>query len=392
MEPQMKLAALSGGRRARSWVGACVLIQLAIALLLLAGASPARAAEPSTRAGDTPLFAYYYIWFNPTSWNRAKTDYPLLGRYSSDEREVMRQHIRWAKQTGINGFIVSWKSTETLDRRLRKLVDVAEDERFNLAIIYQGLDFAREPLPAERVANDLDFFISHFAERRPFRGLDKPVVIWSGTWRFSRDEIALVTEPRRDRLLLLASERDLEGWERVGDLVDGNGYYWSSVNPDTFPDYEERLAAMGAAVHAKHGLWFAPAAPGFDALLVGGTTIVERKGGDTLRRQYDAALSSSPDAVGLISWNEFSENSHMEPSEKYGARYLEVLADIRGATPPKVQAFDSSEPASTARSYGPPVIGAALIIVLGVLFMSFRRRRRLATPRALSDSFPSRSR
>jgi hypothetical protein len=374
MEPQVKLAVLCGRRRAVSWLGACLLAQIAIALPLLAGASPANAAESSARAGEVPLFAYYYIWFNPTSWNRAKTDYPLLGRYSSDEREVMRQHIRWAKQSGINGFIVSWKSTETLDRRLRKLVDVAEDERFNLAIIYQGLDFAREPLAVERVASDLDFFISHFAKRRPFRALKKPVVVWSGTWRFSRDEIAFVTESRRDRLLLLASERGLAGYERVGDLVDGNAYYWSSVNPDTFPGYEERLARMGAAVHAKDGLWFAPAAPGFDALLVGGTTIVERKGGDTLRREYNAALSSSPDAVGLISWNEFSENSHIEPSEKYGARYLEVLADIRGATPPKVEVFDSSEPASTARSYGPPVIGAALIVLVVALLMGLRRR------------------
>jgi MYXO-CTERM domain-containing protein len=358
--------------------------------VFFAAPSRAQAAAPSKSAGDVPVFAYYYIWFNPTSWNRAKTDYPLLGRYSSDEREVMRQHIRWAKQTGINGFIVSWKSTEILNRRLRKLVDVAEDENFNLGIIYQGLDFARDPLPVDRVASDLDFFTSHFAKRRAFRALRKPVVVWSGTWDFSRDEIATVTQSRRDKLLILASERDLEGYERIGDLVDGDAYYWSSVNPDTFPGYEKRLASIGNAVHAKDGLWFAPAAPGFDALLVGGSTIVERKGGDTLRREYNAALSSSPDAIGLISWNEFSENSHVEPSEKYGARYLEVLADIRDAEAPKVQSFDSSEPASTARSYGPPVIGAALVLVLVTLFLGLRRRRRIASPE-LSGSFPSRS-
>ena len=36
-----------------------------------------------------PLLAYYYIWFDPGSWNRAKVDYPLLGRYSSDDKKVM---------------------------------------------------------------------------------------------------------------------------------------------------------------------------------------------------------------------------------------------------------------------------------------------------------------
>jgi hypothetical protein len=383
MESQMNArAGFMQDRPVSSRVAAVIAATLVVVAALLAIAAPTGAAAPKAR-GDVPVFAYYYIWFNPTSWNRAKTDYPLLGRYSSDERQVMRQHVRWAKQAGINGFIVSWKSTETLDRRLARLIDVAEDENFKLAVIYQGLDFEREPLAAERVAGDLDLFIRRFSKRRPFTGFGKPVVIWSGTWRFSRDQIDLVTRPRRDRLLILASEKDVEGYERVGDLVDGNAYYWSSVNPDTFPNYGERLKGMAAAVHAKDGLWFAPAAPGFDALLVGGTTIVERKGGETLRREYNAALSSSPDVIGLISWNEFSENSHIEPSEKYGARYLQVFADLRGTEPPRVEAFDSSEPASTARSYGPPVIAAMLVLFLAVLFLGLRRRvaRRPPPPR-----------
>ena len=64
----------------------------ALAPLLRSGR---RAPQRQTLGGDpVPRLAYYYIWFNPTSWKRAKTDYPLLGRYSSDEQEVMRKHIR----------------------------------------------------------------------------------------------------------------------------------------------------------------------------------------------------------------------------------------------------------------------------------------------------------
>ena len=42
----------------------------------------------------------------------------------------------------------------------------------------------------------------------------------------------------------------------------------------------------------------------------------------------EAALQSAPDAIGLISWNEFSENSHIEPSKKYGSQYLKVLTEM----------------------------------------------------------------
>ncbi|HTE63684.1 MAG TPA: hypothetical protein VK631_25225, partial [Solirubrobacteraceae bacterium] len=117
------------------------------ALALLVAGALVVALPATAAAGPVPIWAYYYIWFDATSWDRAKSDYPLLGRYSSDESSVRRTHVRLAKQAGIDRFIVSWKSTPTLNRRLWALADVAASERFKLAIIYQGLDFERRPLP-----------------------------------------------------------------------------------------------------------------------------------------------------------------------------------------------------------------------------------------------------
>ena len=144
-----------------------------VAVALVVVLTAAMVGTPAARAAERPdsLFAYYYIWFNGSSWERAKTDYPLLGRYSSDDRGVMRQHVRWAKRAGIEGFIVSWKSTPVLNRRLKRLAEVAAAERFKLLVIYQGLDFYREPLPAARVAHDLDLFEHRFARRRGLRRL-----------------------------------------------------------------------------------------------------------------------------------------------------------------------------------------------------------------------------
>jgi hypothetical protein len=319
------------------------------AVLLVAQPRPAAASRlhgPDVR-DPVPVMAYYYIWYDPQSWNRAKTDYPALGRYSSDDRAVMEQHVRWAKDAGIDGFIVSWKSTYKLDRRLEQLIDVAETQDFHLWIIYQGLDFDRNPLAIEHVANDIGFFIDRYAGRQAFSMYDRPVFIWSGTWEFTRQEIASVTERYGDKLLILASERNVDGYQRIADLVAGDAYYWSSVNPDTFNGYQAKLDAMSQAVHRHGGLWVAPAAPGFDARLVGGTTVVDRKDGDTLRTEMNVASRSSPDAIGLISWNEFSENSHIEPSQNYGNRYLAVLTDMEHGVPPQPLDFDSSAPATT---------------------------------------------
>jgi Glycosyl hydrolase family 99 len=328
---------------------------------------PAAAAPAAT---PPPVFAYYYIWFDPSSWNRAKTDFPALGRYSSDERLVMRRHIRWAKAAGIEGFIVSWKSTPILDERLRELAAVARAERFELLVIYQGLDFEREPLPAARVTRDLHLFRARYARHPAFDKFGRALVVWSGTWRFSAREIADVTASAGRELLILASERNVDGYRRVAAYVDGNAYYWSSVNPETFPGYDAKLAEMGRAVHRRKGIWIAPAAPGFDARLIGGTTVVPRRNGATLRRELDAATASSPDAVGLISWNEFSENTHIEPSLRHGERYLEVLGDVRGATVDIDSDLDSSAPGTTGRSYGPAILAGLLALVIGALGMA----------------------
>ncbi len=344
-------------------------------LLLFLQPVKAGAFSPSEDVHDpVPIMAYYYIWYDEDSWDRAKTDYSVLGRYSSDDRSVMEQHVRWAKEAGIGGFIVSWKSTPVLDRRLEQLLAVAAANDFSIWVIYQGLDFYRKPLPIGRVNRDLKHFINAYADHPALRMYDRPVVIWSGTWEFSAKDVATVSKRYRDQVYLLASERNVRGYLRLAKFVDGNAYYWSSVNPDTYPGYQEKLDEMGGAVHEHGGIWVAPAAPGFDARLIGGTTVVERKGGETLRRQLNAAVRSSPDVVGLISWNEFSENSHIEPGETYGKRALELLANRKNGVV-KATGVDSSDPGTTdpRNFYGLSVLGGLVLFVGGSIALAVTR-------------------
>ncbi len=359
-----------------------VLFVLSVAVPATLGEQPAHALPRATPSVDSPpVFAYYYIWFDPSSWNRAKTDLPRLGKYSSDDENVMRQQIVWAKQAGIDGFIVSWKHTPILDRRLSRLVDVAQAENFSLEIIYEGLDFQRNPLPVLRVADDLQFFVRTFAARAPFHLFSKPLLIWSGTWMYSAADIGSVSRLVRHEILVLASEKNIDGYERLAGSVDGDAYYWSSVNPDTNAGYLEKLTNMSNAVHRDGGLWIAPAASGFDARAIGGTTIIDRRNGAVFEHELTTANASAPDAIGVISWNEFSENSQIEPSQKYGFRYLQVLASTLGRQPSfsagagVSDSTDSSSPGGGGYASGLIVapIGAALSLLAAVVV--FRRSR-----------------
>lgn len=351
---------------------------MAVALLAPAGAASGSAAARSAgsaRGRPIPVLAYYYIWFNPTSWNRAKIDYPLAGRYSSDDLAVMRQQVRLAKQAGITGFLVSWKNTPVLNRRLASLRAVAAAAGFKLAIVFEGRDFQRRPLPMAQVRAGFGYLAQHYAHDPVFGLFRKPLVMWSGTWVYSRSELAAVTRAYRSRLLILASEKHVADYEAIADLFGGNAYYWSSVDPLRTPGYTRKLDEFSAAVHRRHGIWIAPAAPGFDAKLVGGTRLIPRRDGQTLRLEMNAAIDSSPDAIGLISWNEYSENSEVEPSREHGTTALNVIASIEHAKPPAVTNFDSSAPSGFHA--GPSqfiiLIGLSCLLAGSIAVIIFRR-------------------
>ena len=368
------------------WLGALARLGVlasppALASTVTSSATPTSTAgsTPPAAAGRVPALSYFYIWFDPTSWNRAKSDIPLAGRYSSDDRSVMQEQVRMAKAAGFDGFIVSWKSTPTLNRRLSMLADIAEAQHFKLVVIYEGLDFSRKPTPTADVAADLDYFIRNFAVRPAFQLFAKPAVILSGSWDYSTADIASLAAGRRGQILLLASEKNTSGIVRLRGLVDGDAYYWSSVNPDTNPDYQGKLDQMAAATHAGGGLWIAPAAAGFDARLVGGTSTVDRRGGQTLRTEFTAASRSGPDAIGVISWNEFSENSAIEPSRQYGVQSLQTIAPLLGGVAPTLQTggLDSSEPGSRGSGWDQTAaVGVLVILTVGAAVVLARRHRR----------------
>jgi glycosyl hydrolase family 71 len=344
--------------------------------LALAEPQRVQAAEP------IPAFAYYYIWYQPASWGRAKTNYPALGRYSSGDPKVIRRQIELAKRAGLNGFIVSWKSTPRLNRRLATLVRIAHEEHFKLALIYEGLDFQRNPLPVDRVETDLVYFLHRFARKPAFNFDGKPLVIWSGTWRFSPAAIAAVSRLVRGGMVLLASEKSVAGYRRVAKLVDGDAYYWSSVDPPVDTWFGRKLDDMSAVVHRHGGLWIAPAAPGFDARKVGGTRIVPRLGGRTLRTEWRAALGSNPDMIGVISWNEYSENSEIEPTVAFGARYLDVVSELTGKGFVFRGNFDSSSTSAPGSGYTTGlIVGIAAVLLTCLGAFAWRRQVRRAGAR-----------
>jgi len=185
------------------------------------------------------------------------------------------------------------------------------------------------------------------------------MIVWSGTWGYKDGQIATVRKAvgAPDQALLLGSERSADAYAARAALFDGDAYYWSSPDPLKTPRYQRRLDELAAAVRQHGGRWIAPAAPGFDARLIGGTSVVDRRGGATFRAAWAGALQTSPDVIGIISWNEFSENSHIEPSKTFGDTYLKLTKELIAGLP-----TTGGPAASASPSAGPATSGSAAAI------------------------------
>jgi hypothetical protein len=348
------------------------------------GAGGGAAARASGAAGTVPVYAYFYQWFNQSSWNRAKQDFPVAGKYSSDDPHVLRNQVRQAQAAGIGGFLTSWKRTDVLDRRLDLLLRVAGDERFGVGVVYEALDFGRRPLPVATVEADMTYLVQRWGAALSVDVASRPMIIWTGTDQYSVQDVQRVRSALAGRAELLAAAKSVAGYERIAGLVDGNAYYWSSADP-TSAATSRKLADMGAAVHAHHGLWLAPAASGFDGRTLGHTRVIPRNGGATLRQSLANAFASSPDAVGVISWNEWSENTYIEPGERYGQQELitlrETLRNAGVAVPRPGGVATGGYEWSGLRA----VIALSTVSLLGMGVLSWRGRRRARGRHSLVD-------
>jgi hypothetical protein len=120
---------------------------------------------PRARLGT---FAFYYPWYGTPAvseewrhWNEgnssgqiphdpnrilpdgrrdiAAEDYPLLGPYDSNNESVIEQHVEWAKEAGIDCFIVSWWGNGTFeDKALSHIRKVCEREEFDFTVYLEN--------------------------------------------------------------------------------------------------------------------------------------------------------------------------------------------------------------------------------------------------------------
>ncbi len=288
----------------------------------------------SIAAGPSPLvLAFFYPWYQHFNWDSERLlDQPLF-QYSTELPGEVARSLGEAWAAGLDGVIVSWRGdTDWNDRRLQFVLDEAQRRGLTVSILVEtvlatdGPDGTVKPPSADKMRRWLEKAFDVYGRHPAFlkvRG--RPVVFvyvadvfTPAEWRTTVQSL----ERTGRNLLLMADALDPE----LLASFSGRFTYGSIPPPDLERFYADQ-ALRTQSYNLLHGgerrVHAATVSPGYDDSHLDRTTtyIVDRANGSLYEAEWGAALASQPDWVLVTSWNEFWENTHIEPSRLHGRRY-----------------------------------------------------------------------
>lgn len=314
---------------------------------------------------QTPEVSGYWGWhwtmehFDPDTVDAegrpeiASYTLPLTGPYDSRDPAILEYQVLLMKLSGIDGVIVDWYGIEVfwdygvLNESTHALFDSVKAAGLQFAICYE------------------DQSIKHMVDNKHLSSSDvythgQDVMRAMETDWFGDD--AYLKIGGQPALFTFGPQyfKNASDWDELFSVLavrpafftlDGHtesaataAYPW----PPMWASKEgvlsqEALTDYLTGFYAKAQKWpvlVGGAFPGFhdiykDAGVSAEERILDARDGATFGETLQLALEQQPDMIQLITWNDYGEDTTIEPTEEYGYRYLEVVQETRRATDPE---------------------------------------------------------
>jgi hypothetical protein len=255
--------------------------------------------------------------------------------YSTELPDEVGRSLGDARLAGLDGVIVSWRGdTDWNDRRLRFVLDEAQKLGLKVSILVEtllateGPDGTVKPLVADKMRLWLEkAFDVHTSHPAFLKVTGRPVIFVYAADSFTREDwreiVASLNRARRN-VFLMADAPDPAFLQSFDGAFT---YATASISPQDlgrfYTDQALRTESYNLSYGGKRRIDAATVSPGYDDSLLGRETtlVVDRANGGLYDTQWQAAVAAQPDWILVTSWNEFWENTHIEPSVLFGRRY-----------------------------------------------------------------------
>ncbi len=321
------------------------------------------------RRKGKPVFVHYMPWFQSlerdgvwgqhwTMTNRnpdiiesdgkrqiASHYYPLIGSYSTRDKDLQQYHLLLMKLSGVDGVIFDWYGKRNvLDFRLIKkgmesFIKELEKTSLEFAVMYEDRvvhEQARglSDIQINQAVADLKYIKrKYFTNPKYFKvkGRNLMMIFGPNYITQSSDWDKIFNDLKAPMsLLTLWGARKIVGEEHsAGEYawIDRNhlqtlsGYYNNVIDFDTnivggvaYPRFNDYYIEGG---------WKDPMADDW---------VVEDRGLDVFSESFDESLKHPVDFVQIATWNDFGEGTMIEPTAEFGFDHLELLQDYTKTT------------------------------------------------------------
>ena len=310
--------------------------------------------EPPPSDGQALFGIQYYLWFGEgfgaPHWNDSSesghvSDIPMMGYYCSFKGQTIENHLGLFEQMDLDYVIlnlhIDFNGINGLELMgIQNIFDIAERRNSPLRFAIQIAPYADDTGELEKAVH---MIAKMYAYRPSYLRLDNSPVLfwfWSSTYDGNRRfiaSIAKVAEPFTNIAVSLRLPKGTDEDKLTFGFFDG----FVPFSPLELAEEKNWSRVWNAAYQgAKNaGMRYRIVAlsPGYDdsGLTAGNRVgnpyrVVARKDGATYQAgmNFVESLAETPNLVMISTFNEFHENTHIEPSKQNGMRYIDLTTQF----------------------------------------------------------------
>jgi glycosyltransferase involved in cell wall biosynthesis len=296
----------------------------------------------------------YYVWygdgFGEAHWNDNPRsghvgDHPFPGFYPSEKGQTIEYHFTQFEKMKLDYVILNLHIddkgvNQTELRSIRNLFDIARKRNSQLRFAIQISLYDDD---AEQIGATIASIQKLYADRDEYLRVDgKPVLFWfwSSAYDGNRalfESIGRTAAGFRNLALSLRLAKGVDESRFTFGFFEGFALYspLELSSEENWPRVWQN--AQDASATANMTYRMVTVSPGYDdhglidPLREGNPyRIVPRKNGETYARslEFVASLPSAPDFIIVSTYNEYHENTHIEPSANNGDKYVQMTRDF----------------------------------------------------------------
>jgi len=292
---------------------------------------------------------------------------PLLSWYPEEEQWVTDTHLVWAYNFNMDfiAYDSYWDGKQTyLDHTIKNYLNSPLKGKIAFALLWAN--HSEVPRNKKEFINMITYWMGNYFNQPTYKKIDnKPVVfVFSHSrleWNAKRfgetgksmleraDKMALEKGYKGIFFVAITNEMPSTNLEKKLAKIGYSAYtgwnYVTSKDKIKIADYDSMVDTYlayydFASRTAKQLPYIVPASPGWDSRPWHGKAAYVREKSTPekfermlwgAKKLVDSQSNSIPKIIMIEAWNEFGEGSYIEPTKKWGFKYLETIKNVFGS-------------------------------------------------------------